>query len=108
MTWGIHDVDRGPLPIDRSVFGHDGDAFFALEIIAVHNTFLDSLIGTEQTRLMQHPINECSLAMINVRNDGQVAQIFASSYRHKYSRDSCIIVSIRMIRLMVPAKPPPL
>ena len=44
-----------------------------LDVARVHDTLLYHLIFAESASLLEHLIDQSSLAMVNVRNDGDVA-----------------------------------
>jgi hypothetical protein len=69
----IDDVDLDPAPLDRGVFRQDGDAPLALQGVGIHRSFLDGLILTEHAALAEHLIHQSRLAVIDVRDDGDVA-----------------------------------
>jgi hypothetical protein len=72
---GIHDVDAIAVPLKSRVLRANGDSFFALEIHRVHHAFLDFLVGAKGAGLTQKLIDERGLAVINVRNDGDVTNV---------------------------------
>ncbi len=76
MAGGIDDVDVVILPLEGGVLGADGDALLALEVHGVHDALLDLLIGPEGARLAQELIDERGLAVIDVGDDGDVANMF--------------------------------
>ena len=53
MAWGVDDVDFGIFVINSCIFGKNRDTTFPLDIVGVHDTFLDFLIRTEYTALTQ-------------------------------------------------------
>jgi hypothetical protein len=61
------------MPADRGVLGQDGDSPLALEGVRVHHAFLDDLIITKSARLPKHLVDEGRLAVVDVRNDSDVA-----------------------------------
>ena len=70
MSWGIDNVDFG-------VFVMNCDTTLSLNIVGVHDTFLNLLIGTENTALFQKLVYQSGFTMVNVGNDGYVTYIFA-------------------------------
>ncbi len=75
----VDDVDAGlaglAVPQDRGALGQDGDAAFALLIVGVHGAFCGRLIGAEQARLGEQGVDHGRLAVVNVGDDGDVAQV---------------------------------
>ncbi len=75
VAGGIDDVDPGVLPDDRGRLGEDRDPTLALEIIGVHCAFGDTLVLAEGTRLLQEAVDQRGLAMVDVGDDRDVAQL---------------------------------
>src|SRR5215211_2158275 len=80
MTGGVDDVDRdiaavGGLVLYRSVLREDRDALLPLEGKRVEDPLLDLLPDSEGTRLPQHCVDQGRLAMVDVRDDRDVAQV---------------------------------
>ena len=59
------------------LLGQDGDALLALEIPRVHDPVDDRLVGAEDARLAQHRVDQRGLAVVDVGDDGDVAQVVA-------------------------------
>ena len=74
----IDDVDAIAVPLKGGVLGADRDPFFALEIHRIHHALLDFLVGAEGARLTQQLIDQRGLAVIDVRNDGDVTDFIHS------------------------------
>jgi hypothetical protein len=75
VTWRIDDVDQDVLVTDSRVLRKDGDAAFALELVAVHGPLGDAFVGAKDAGLLEHRVDESGLAMIDVGDDGDVAEI---------------------------------
>ena len=73
----VHDVDLHVLVVDGRVLGHDGDALLALEVDRVHDPLGHVLVGAEDAGLPQHGVHQGGLAVVDVRDDGDVADIGA-------------------------------
>ena len=75
----VDDVDPGlarlAVPQHARAFGQDGDAAFALLVVGVHGALGRRLIGSEHTRLGQKLVHQGGLAVVDVGDDGDVAQI---------------------------------
>ena len=69
----IDDVDARALVLDRAVLREDRDAALALDVVRVHDAFADALVGCKGTGLLQQAVDERGLAVIDVRDDGDVA-----------------------------------
>ena len=73
MARRVDDVDQEILVVDGRVLGHDRDAALPLELVAVHGALGHALVGAERAALVQQRIDERRLAVIDVRDDGDVA-----------------------------------
>ena len=71
----IDDVDARRVPEDGRHLGQDGDAALALEVIRVERALRHPLIIAESSRLLQQPIDQRGLAVIDMGNDADIAQI---------------------------------
>ena len=63
---------RTSLIVNGGVLRHDGDPALALEIVAVHRALGDALVGAERAALMEERIDQRGLAVVDVRDDGDV------------------------------------
>ena len=72
---GVDDVDLDALPGDGAVLGRNGDPALALEIHVVHDAVLHLLVLSENAALLEEGINKGGFAVIDVGNDGHVAEI---------------------------------
>ncbi len=73
VSRGVDDVDMGVAILDRTVLGENGDATLFFEVIAVHDPFGDLLVFTEGAGLAQKLVDEGGFAVVDVRDDGNVA-----------------------------------
>ncbi len=73
MARGVDDVDLDAPIGDGHVFGHDGDAFFPLQVHAVHDPLHHRFIFPKDAALPEHGIDQGGLAVVHVGDDGQVA-----------------------------------
>ena len=83
VTRGVDDVDLGVTVADGGVFGENGDAAFALKVARVHDALDDLLIFAVDAALLEHFIDQRGLAVVNVGNDGDVAELVVL---HRYNR----------------------
>ena len=91
MARGVDDVDLGTLIHNGSVLGQNGDTTLTLDIVGVHDTFCNFLIGAEYAALFQKFIYQSRFAVVNMGNDGNVSDIF-SFLSHKnpcLSKNAC-------------------
>ena len=59
---------------DRAVLREDRDAALALDVVAVHHALADLLVTRERPRLHEQPVDQRRLAVVDVRDDGDVAE----------------------------------
>ena len=81
MSRSVNDIDLCIFINNCSVFGKNGNPSFPFNIAAVHDSFLYLLIGTEDTALSEQLIHQCGFAVVNVRDDRDVAEIFLNHIR---------------------------
>ena len=98
MTWGIHDVDAITVPLKGGVLRANRNALLPLQIHRIHDAFLDLLIGAERPRLPQELIDQRCLAVVNVRNDGNVTD-FIHFEAFSFCRATASVASQQAMRL---------
>ena len=75
MARSIDDVDLDALVGAGAVLGQNGDAALTLDVTAVHDTLCHSLIVAESAALAQQGVHQRGLAVVNVSDDSDIAQI---------------------------------
>ncbi len=73
---GVDDVDLDVLVLDGDVLGKDGDAALALLIVGVQDALFHLLVLAENVGRPQQTVDQRSLTMVDVRDDGNVAKAF--------------------------------
>ncbi len=73
----VDDVDGDAAIFHAGVLGQDRDAALAFEVVGVHNAFDHGLIVAKNLGLAQHPIDERSFAVIDVGDNGDIANVGA-------------------------------
>ena len=73
MARRVHDVDLAFAIVHGGVLGKNGDAALAFQIVGVHDAVGHSLIGAEGATLPEHGVDQRGLAVVNVGDDGDVA-----------------------------------
>jgi hypothetical protein len=63
------------LPADGRVLGEDGDATLLLQVVAVHHPVGGDGALAEGARLLEQLVDEGRLAVVDVGDDGDVAQV---------------------------------
>ena len=71
----VDDVELDVAVVDRRVLGEDRDALLALEVHRVHDAIGDVLVGAEGAGLPEHGVDERRLAVVDVGDDGDVAEV---------------------------------
>ncbi len=71
----VDDVDVIVVPAKGRVLRPDGDALFALEIHRIHDALLHLLVGAKGAGLLEKLVHERGLAVVDVRDDGDVANV---------------------------------
>src|SRR5690606_8315809 len=72
----VDDVDAVALPGDGGVLGQDRDATFLLLVVAVHHALGEHGAFGERARLLEQAVDEGGLAVVDVGDDGDVAEAF--------------------------------
>jgi len=79
VAGSVDDVDARlaslAVPEHRGALGQDGDAAFALLVVGVHGAFDRRLVGAEHTRLGEELVDQRSLAVVDVGDDGDVSEV---------------------------------
>ncbi len=88
MARGVNDVDFSPFVQDGGIFGKDGDAPLAFDIIGVHDALRHVLAFAEHAALLQQLIHQSGLAVVYMGYDGDVPYIF-SFLIHDYHTSLC-------------------
>ena len=73
----VDDVQADVGVVDRRLLGQDRDALLALEVARVHDPVDDGLVRAERAGLAEHRVDEGGLAVVDVGDDGDIAQVVA-------------------------------
>ncbi len=73
MAGRVDDVDFHVVIEDGGIFRQDRDAALAFQFVRIHDAFDMVLVGTKGAALLQHGVDQRGLAVVNVRDDGDVA-----------------------------------
>ncbi|MPM56064.1 hypothetical protein SDC9_102863 [bioreactor metagenome] len=92
VAGGVDDVDGDVLALDhvldRSVLGQDRDALLPLQVHRVHDAVVHVLTLPEGAGLPQHGIDKGGLAVVDVGDDGDVAQVRALGHMRDFRCES--------------------
>ena len=69
----VDDVDLDVVIMNGSVLGQNGDAALALQFVGIHDALDEVLVGAECAALLQHGVDQRGLAVVDVGDDGDVA-----------------------------------
>ena len=75
VTRGVYDIDFYSFPIDGYILGEDGDTSLALQVVAVQHLTAEVLTLSEEVSCEHHLIDQCSLSMVYVGDDGNVSNV---------------------------------
>ena len=77
VSGSIHNVDVVVLVFERGVLGADGDALFFFKVHRIHQAFHlgFGLVGAERAGLFEQAVHQGGLAVINVRDNSDVADM---------------------------------
>ena len=74
MAGRIDDIDAGVLPDQRGGLGQDRDAALALKVVGIERALEHALIVAKRARLLQKTVDQRGFAVVDVGNDGNIAQ----------------------------------
>ena len=81
VTGRVDDVQADALVVDGRLLGEDRDPLLALQVHRVHDAVDDGLVRAERAGLAEHRVDEGGLAVVDVGDDGDVAEVVAGSDR---------------------------
>ena len=81
MARRVDDVQARPLVVDGRLLGEDRDPLLALKVAGVEHAIHDRLVAAERAGLAQHPVHERGLAVVDMGDDRDVAQVAADRDR---------------------------
>ena len=76
----IHEIDLDPAKEQRRVLGQNGDPAFAFQRERVHHPLDHRRVGAERAALPEQRIDQRCLAVIDVRDDGDVPNVAATPF----------------------------
>ena len=79
---GVDDVELDVPVAQRGVLGEDRDPLLALEVHRVHHPRGHVLADPERARLPQHRVDQRRLAVVDVRDDRDVADVISGKEGH--------------------------
>ena len=79
---GVDDVDRDVAVPDARVLGEDGDSPFPLLRVRVHDQVVYLLVRAEDAAVTEHGVNQACLAVVDVGDDSDVAEVGLGCCRH--------------------------
>src|SRR5206468_11604418 len=68
--------------LDRAIFSEDRDPALALEVVRIHHPFADLTRARECPRLHEQLVDERRLAVVDVGDDRDVAEVAAEVHGH--------------------------
>ena len=77
MAWGVDNIDFCILIKNSCIFGKNCDTALTLEVVGVHDTLCNFLIGTEYTALFEQLVDQRCFTMVYVRYDRYVSDVFS-------------------------------
>ena len=77
MPRGVNDIDFHAVVVNGRVFGQYRDTALLFEVVRVHHSRDELLVQPERPRLPEHVVHKRRLAVIDVRNDRDVANVLS-------------------------------
>ncbi len=72
----VDDIDAVVAPGDRGVLGENRDAALLFLVVRVHHALGEHGALAERARLLEQAVDESGLAVVDVGDDGDIAQVF--------------------------------
>ena len=88
VTRRIHDIDTRAFILDGGTFREDRYTPLSLQVVGIHRSFSNSLIGAKRPGLLQQLINECRFSVVNVGDDRDITQVHRDRLRGQKGRDA--------------------
>ena len=82
----VDDVDLDVVIPQAGGLGQDGDAALALQFVRIHHALDHRFVGPEKAALAEHGVYKGGFAVVNVGNDGHVANLFVCSHGNFHGR----------------------
>src|SRR5471032_234052 len=81
---GVDDVDVGAVVLNRAVLRQNGNAAFFFEVVRIHHAGFNLLVLAEGTGLAQQFVDQGGFTVVNVGDDGDVANCAFCSRHGRY------------------------
>src|SRR5471032_2770421 len=81
---GVDDVDVGAVVLNRAVLRQNGNAAFFFEVVRIHHAGFNLLVVAEGTGLAQQFVDQGGFTVVNVGDDGDVANCAFCSRHGRY------------------------
>ena len=81
VAGSVDDIDLGVAVVHADIFREDGDAAFAFEFVAVEEAGVHFLVFAEELGLADDLVDERGLAVVDVRDDGDVSDVLHKRFR---------------------------
>jgi hypothetical protein len=78
VPWRIDEIDLHALVVQRNVLCQDGDPALPLQVVRIQNALTDKLARPELATLAQQAIHERGLAVVQVGDNGDIANVGAA------------------------------
>ena len=81
MAGGIDDVDLHVLIIHGGILRQNGDAALFFDGVVIHHAVGDLLVFAENAALLEHFVDERGFAVVNVRDDSDIADVLTNHFQ---------------------------
>jgi len=85
VAGSVDNVDLDAVITDAGDLGEDGDAALAFQVVGVHDAVDVLLMGAEDAALIEHGVDESGLAMVDVSDDGDIADAGVAAFHERGS-----------------------
>ena len=107
MAGGIDDVDLHVLIIHGGILRQNGDAALFFDGVVIHHAVGDLLVFTENAALLEHFVDERGFAVVNVRDDSDIADVLTNHFQMEALLSIWLMVNGGTLRLCLKLRQKP-
>ena len=107
VAGGIDDVDLHVLIIHGGILRQNGDAALFFDGVVIHHAVGDLLVFTENAALLEHFVDERGFAVVNVRDDSDIADVLTNHFQMEALLSIWLMVNGGTLRLCLKLRQKP-
>ena len=107
VAGGIDDVDLHVLIIHGGILRQNGDAALFFDGVVIHHAVGDLLVFAENAALLEHFVDERGFAVVNVRDDSDIADVLTNHFQMEALLSIWLMVNGGTLRLCLKLRQKP-